>query len=372
MVRDFYDVAIVGAGPAGGMAAVALAASGLSVVLLERQTLPRPKACGGAMPASARALLDWDISPLVEAEIAEQRYLCGGRESRAANAGAPMLLVDRAAFDRYIVARAHVLAEGRLDLVEGQSVRDAQEDDAEVVLTTRQGLTVRARYVIAADGATSSVARALGLFRPSGGAAVDVEIRVTPAAFAREGWRSTFDLDCVRDGYGWVFPKRDRLSCGIGIWRQPSDLKPRVKRFLDGAFGSDEILAAEYRAHPVPVFPGHRPSASRRVCLVGDAARLVDPVVGEGIVYAFESGRLAADVVALLCGATPASGGTGQIVGRPEYGPRLRVAIAEHEDCGAYGAILRLTLARTLNLKRMGSGSFFERGGAFYTDTPTL
>lgn len=358
MRRIDTDIAIVGAGPAGGRAACALAESGLSLALIERAALPRPKACGGAMPQSARALVEADMATLVEAEIAGQTHLMpDGREIRHEAPDRPMILVDRARFDAALVAEARRLAGDRLVLLAGTAVTDAVEDGAGVTLHAGD-TTVRARYVIAADGATSVVARRLGLYGPTAGAGIDVELRTTPEAFARLGRRSLFDMRCVRDGYGWVFPKAGLLSAGVGIWRAPSGLKPAMRRFLDGLLAPGEIAAETWRAHPVPVFTGHRPCASRRVCLAGDAAHLVDPVIGEGILYALESGRMAADTVAALCGVTlpPARGG---IAAHPGYPATLAEIVAAHGDCRAYTTGIRHSLARKLNLIRL------EAEGAF-------
>ena len=78
-----------------------------------------------------------------------------------------------------------------------------------------------------------------------------------------------------------------------------------LEDFLAKSFPAQSILAVKQSVHPVPIYGGHRRIATRRVCLVGDAANLVDPVMGEGIRFAIRSGEIAADVIIGLTGAKP-------------------------------------------------------------------
>lgn len=359
-----HDVVIVGTGPGGGTAACRLVGRGLDVLVLEKERLPRSKACGGAMPGYVRKLLDWSIEPLIRARVSTQLYRYDYSDpARQISMPDPMILVDRPSFDRHFIDRAVRMGGGCIALRQGAAVRGAEEDDDGITLTLRNGETVRARYVIAADGASSVVARSVGLYLRSAGAAVDAAIHVSEDVFAAERHRATFNVHCVDAGYGWIFPKADHLSCGVGMWHRPRRLLTELETFLKRSLPEGSITGIERLSHPVPVFQGHHRVATRRICLVGDAAQLVDPVLGEGIRYAIQSGHLAADVVSALCvpeildeiGHQPA-GAKGD----------LATIHALHGDCGTYNTIVRHTIARDLNLIRLNTRDFLEDPGAVY------
>ena len=362
---EVHDVVIVGTGPGGGMAACRLAGRGLNVLVLEKDHLPRPKACGGAMPGYVRHLLDWSIEPLIRASVDTQLYRYDHSDpARQVSMPDPMILVDRPSFDRHFIDRAVRRGGGRIALRQGAAVRHADEDDDGVTLTLRTAETIRARYVIAADGASSVVARSAGLYLRSAGAAVDAAVHVRNDVFAAERHRATFNVHCVDAGYGWIFPKDDHLSCGVGMWRKPRRLLAELDTFLDRALPRGSITDIARLSHPVPVFQGHHRVATRRICLVGDAAQLVDPILGEGIRYAIQSGRLAADVVSALC--TP---DILDEIGQQPTGTRddLATLHARHGDCGTYNTIIRHTIARELNLIRLNGRDFLENPGAVYS-----
>lgn len=364
------DVVIIGAGPGGGMAACRLAASGLTVMLLEKRTLPRHKPCGGALPDKIHALLDWDIEPYIEARVGSQKFLYNHEQPTFEDKpDTPMLLVSRSRFDVHFIERAA----SRITVRENFSVASVKEDEAGVTIRAKNGEAIHAAYVIAADGATSPTARALGLAQPLPvGAAVDVEIEVTPDVFAAEQTRATFNLYCLPDGYGWIFPKAGYLSCGVAAWRSPKGLPGQMQAFLERSFPPGSIRAIQQYGHPVPLFAGHAPVATRRVCLVGDAARLVDPILGEGIYYAVKSGLLAAEVV--LYQFRQANGVSDfepdwRAVDNCLLDPgQLRALAADQTDCRLYQTLIRRGIARELNLIRLLGQPFFDAPERFYRD----
>lgn len=356
-----YDVAIVGTGPGGGAAAIALAQSGLRVVVVEKEKLPRAKACGGAMPGQIQTAMDFSIAPLIEARIKHQQFCYDhSAEMRQTLMSDPMILVDRATFDLALIKEAMGRPGARIELRDGWAVEDAAEDAEGVTLYSKAGAKLRCRYVIAADGATSRVARACGLYDKAQGAGVDAHVRVTPQVFETERARVTFNLHCVAAGYGWVFPKGDHLSCGVGMWRNPKRLLPQLEDFLARTFPKDSILEIERLSHPVPVFQGHKSVATSRVCLVGDAAHMVDPILGEGIKYALEAGQLAAHVITHLC--RPEADGP-----KVETGTRaLEDLLRDYGDCRVYSEIVRYTVGRKLNIIRLTEDGFFTNPEGVY------
>jgi menaquinone-9 beta-reductase len=327
------DVAIIGGGPGGGMAACGLAATGLRALLLEKETMPRHKPCGGGLTGSVTDLFSWDISPLVERYITRVRNLLDFERPYEVPTGSPILMVNRSRFDAHLVERAVTISGGNVQVREAVRVRSVIEEADRIVIECDGGERIAAAWLIAADGAFSQTARSLGL---AGGAsqqgiALDAEVKVAPEIWEVERERATFNFFCVPYGYGWIFPKRDSLSCGIGAWRGKPRLQRLLDEFLQRSFPTGSILQVHRSGHAIPLHQQRRTIATRRVCLVGDAASLVDPVMGEGIRFALQSGAIAAEVVGELAGVRP-SGAEEPAAGEMDcrlYQQRIEQAIGE-------------------------------------------
>jgi flavin-dependent dehydrogenase len=167
-----------------------------------------------------------------------------------------------------------------------------------VDLETSRG-PLRARFLLAADGATGPTARAAGWTEPLASVpALEAEVEAPPRLLGRFADRARFDLGVPAGGYGWVFPKAGHLSVGVGVFTRGGArrrLRGELSRYLDAAgLGGARVLRV--RGAPIPVRP-RRDAARGRVLLTGDAAGLADPLTGEGISLAILSGRLAAESV---------------------------------------------------------------------------
>lgn len=315
-----FDVAIIGTGPAAGAAAGYLAATGLKVALLEQYALPRPKPCGGLVPEGALAALSQDVSELIGNRVVNRRYSYQHTLPHASHTpDAALALVDRADFDAGLVQYAISAARGSVVLQENFRVREVLETETEVEILGARGQRVTARFVIAADGAASRTARCLALNpRRTHAVGIDTEVRVTEECYRRFAGAVLFDYFCLPCGYGWVFPKGDCvLSVGVASWRKSVDCKAAMANYLSSNFARRDLLASIDRAYPIPVYDGQAPIATKRVCLVGDAASLVDPVTGEGIRFALSSGATAAQSIC-------------EIIANPD------VDAAEPGDCRLY------------------------------------
>ena len=281
-----------------------------------------------------------------------------------------MLMVSRDRFDAHFIEDALETGHGNVQLFEGVDVRHVEETETGVIVHTgNKQEPFYGKYLIAADGVLSPTARSLGLNHPhSIGFAVDAEIHVTADVYEAEKNRATFNLFCVPSGYGWIFPKNGYLSCGVGSWRGKTNLMQHMQSFLAESFPDGSILSIKQYGHGVPVFPGYRQIATRRVCLVGDAAHLVDPIVGEGIQYAIKSGAIAAQVIQNLLQ---------NLSGEPRFETRYIVdvrlsseAVAAlfdtHRDCRVYQVLARRSIGFKLEITRLTGELFFEDSQGFY------
>jgi geranylgeranyl reductase family protein len=291
------DVAIIGTGPGGGVAACILAQSGLRVRLLDSKILPRTKPCGGLMPGGVTTIFDWDTSSLVDHRLNQLEYFHNYQHQHLNQLGnGELLLVDRSKFDLGLIQHALAASRGDTSLLQASAVKLVEEDADGVSISGEGFLPFRARYVIAADGVASRTARCLGL-NPTrkSGVTIDVELRVSDSCYDRYSDRVIFNYFCLPQGYGWIFPKKPPiLSCGVGTWGGRTGVRESVHEFISRNFAPNEVLDQAHLGFPIPIYSGQTTIASKRVCLVGDAASLVNPVSGEGIRFAMWSGMLAA------------------------------------------------------------------------------
>jgi flavin-dependent dehydrogenase len=202
-----------------------------------------------------------------------------------------MVMRDR--FDAALVAAAeHAGAEVRPCC----AVRDIVIRADRIELATMGGPVV-ARFVVAADGATSETARLAGWSPPRPCApALEAEVRVRDVDFARLAGAARFDFGAVAAGYGWVFPKRAHLSIGVCTMRSGVNLNVSLMRYLE-VLGLTRLEHVDKHGFFIPLGPRAEGVVRGRVLLAGDAAGLADPVTGEGISAAIESGTLAAGAV---------------------------------------------------------------------------
>ena len=270
-----YDVAIVGAGPAGSTAAYRLASAGASVLLVDKATFPRDKPCGGGVTGRAARLLPFSIDPVVEDVV--ERLDCGLRYRHrfSRRAHAPLaFMTQRRRLDHYLVQQA---AAAGAEVREGATV-DARELDA--------------RLVIGADGCNGSSAKQLGLAQ---GVVHGVALEANYPHEARFAHAMLVEIAVIRGGYGWIFPKGDHVNVGVG---GNAEEGPRLRgelRRLCEEYGIDPDAAADTRGYRLPMRRAGSELARGNTAVIGDAAGLVDPFSGDGIYEAFLSAQLVAE-----------------------------------------------------------------------------
>jgi geranylgeranyl reductase family protein len=286
-----YDILVIGAGPGGATAAYFLAEQGYRILVLEREILPRYKACGGGISSRMLAQFPFSFDPVIESRVESIRYELRGRSVTIPMPDRPMRMVMRSDFDLFI------LQHSRAEVRQGVAIEKVEEFEDRVCATTKAGEVFEARYLIGADGASSIVAKSLGLRRSKLlAAAIEVEAQVPPEVFQRYKDKPVFFFGEIGMGYLWIFPKSEHLSVGIGAFHpKPGELQAKLAAVMDRC-GID-VRGQPTHGHPLPLYTQSEKIATRRCLLVGDAAGLIDPFTGEGIRFAIKSGRMAAEAI---------------------------------------------------------------------------
>jgi geranylgeranyl reductase family protein len=291
------DVIIAGAGPAGTLAAYELATHGHSVLILEKAAFPRYKVCGAGLTHKIIREIPFDISPILETEINQVIFTKGFKDQFArTSSGALLYCTNRDILDDYLLAKA---VEAGARVIHGEKVTEVSQEKGFVKVITRSG-TYRSSLLIGADGASSSVARSAGLrehIMP--GLAWEAEIKVDEASLARYSGTVFLDWGSFPGGYGWVFPKKDHLSIGVGgpatlsKWMMP--YYDKLVNYLEKDCGIRVTETSSLKSWPIPVRVKRSRFHNGRVLVAGDAGGLTDPLTGEGIYYAVRSGKIAAE-----------------------------------------------------------------------------
>ena len=291
-----YDVAVVGAGPGGSAAALALSRGGLRVAILEKAVPPRYKTCGGGLLGRTLELLPLDLRAVVEREcFSAELHHHGPALSFATQRERPVVsMVMRDRFYHLITAAAQ---DAGAKLLAGAAVLEVVRGADAVELRTKAG-AITARLVIAADGVGSVVARQSGLAElrhviP----ALECEVSVDAARFEKLRHAARFDFGLTPHGYAWVFPKREHLSIGVLTTRRGScNLNDEYARYL-AHLGLTGPLLEERHGFMLPIRPRAGLFDTPRIFPIGDAAGLADPLTAEGISAAILSGQLAAAAI---------------------------------------------------------------------------
>jgi geranylgeranyl reductase family protein len=309
-----FDVLVVGAGPAGSATAIHLARGAARVLLVDRARFPRDKPCGGGLTGRALWHAPCEVGSVVEHDVDRFVLRLGyGRRATHRADGTVIRMTQRRRLD--LLLAEHAAAAGA-DVRDGTRVADL-DVRADGVRATVGGDRISASYLVGADGANGTVARAAGLGEGIvTGVALEGNVpwgQLDRGGYERSAW---VELGVVPGGYGWVFPKGDHANLGVGGWAGEG---PRLRAHLERlarAHGVDPGALRDVRGHRLPM-RRHGASAARgRVLLVGDAAGLVDPLSGDGIYEAFVSAGLAADAL---------------LEGRPdEYEAGLSAALDRH------------------------------------------
>jgi geranylgeranyl reductase family protein len=325
-VTDHWDVAVVGAGPAGAAAAREAARSGARTLLLERAQIPRYKRCGGGLIGlSQQAIADAgvDASQLARDDVGRITFTSDGRRRFTRETAAFLPMVMRSDLDAALVQQA---VGAGATLRTGVTVAAYTEDDGGVLLGTSDG-PIRASVVVGADGSQGRCASYVGVVHEHVDIGLEAELPTPPGS----DWHGHALLDWgpVPGSYGWVFPKGDVLTVGVIGDRSGGEAMRDYYRAFVRQLGLDLATAVHDGGHLTRVRTTTSPLRRGRVLAAGDAAGLLEPWTREGISYALRSGAVAGRAAATdhtsYDGAVIAALGAEMAAGR-----RARAAFTAH------------------------------------------
>ncbi|MFB0535507.1 MAG: NAD(P)/FAD-dependent oxidoreductase [Anaerolineae bacterium] len=305
------DVIVVGAGPAGASAAYFLAGAGIDVLLVDREVFPRQKVCGDGLASRALVVLermglgDW-LKGFPEPEVMlfsspngeAVRIRPDRRDGFCYGRGIPRLRLDEAIVERAVMAGA--------PLLDGTKVTSLEQQKGGLYLRgERNGQIVRldTRLVIAADGGQASFTRRLGLIHQPPDL---VAVRAYFEGDVGPQNRPEIHLEqAIMPGYNWIFPLGGgRANVGTGtlvstVKEGSLSLAKMMRQFAtSNPYARERLRLAEMvspvQGHPLRTDLRGTRAYDQRVLVAGEAAGLVNPLSGEGIAYALESGEMAA------------------------------------------------------------------------------
>lgn len=297
------EVIVAGAGPAGAIAAYELAVRGIQVLVLEKSVFPRYKVCGAGLTHKILKEIPFDLSGIIETTIYNICFSAQCKDAFQRTSDNPMIYCTmREKLDAFLLEKA-TAAGAKVHF--GEAVTGVFQTPGGVKVQTRNGM-YRGALLIGADGATSRVSRTTGLNKNiMMGMAWEAEVLTDRAFLTRYAQTVFLDWGTFPGGYGWVFPKSDHFSIGVG---GPATLSkymiPYYQQFLkylengcglpDQEAGLRILGTISLKAWPIPVRIQKSVFHQGSVLVTGDAGGLTDPLTGEGIYCAVRSGSLAA------------------------------------------------------------------------------
>jgi geranylgeranyl reductase family protein len=294
--RAEWDVAVIGAGPAGLAAASAAAAAGARTVVLERARHPRYKTCGGGLIGASLAATRGQIALPARDQIRSATFtLRGGHEFTREHHEPLLAMVLREEFDDALLRRA---LECGAVARQRTPVRALDQAGDHATARLADGSAVTAKVIVGADGSSGVSARHVGVEFAQVDLGLELEIDV-PAPVRRQ-WagRVLLDWGKIPASYGWVFPKGDRLTVGVIAARGNGDATRQYLREFVSRLGLGSFEVVRDSGHLTRCRADQSSLRKGRVLVAGDAAGLLDPWTREGISFALRSGALAGEFAA--------------------------------------------------------------------------
>ena len=303
MSSNKYDVIVVGGGPAGAATAICCATAGKKVLLLEKGSLNRDKPCGGVLPSVAPETIEDIVGESIPDEVRTDPPELGlyyvppsGRENGGKVKNYSIHNIDRALFDQWL--RNLATEAGVVVKHDSQCTDITKTDQYNVRINSGEDESIEhSDFLVGADGVRSSVRKKL--FKSSNAPAMIV---------GQEHWKTSGDFEAcfygffrgdVSIAYAYLIPKADSLILGLGAvpHQEPNvtQLLTRFRSWLEKEFSFVPSHQIKKEAWSIPF--GYFIPGEGNTLLVGDAAGLCNPLSGEGIRLAVESGEAAAAAI---------------------------------------------------------------------------
>jgi menaquinone-9 beta-reductase len=312
------DAVVVGGGPAGAAAATRLAARGFHTIVVDRAAFPRDKVCGDLVgPAALAELASLGVAEAEAFRATNKIRDCAVQLDGDQLASLPIPKVDGLPCYARVIPRLHLDAwilaaaqQAGATILSGRKVT-AVERAADAVVVQGRGAAgpwqIRARLLLGADGSNSTIARALRGAPPPRQDRILAVRTYFDQVIGPPGQAGFYMCGDSFPGYYWLFPGADAwANVGVGTvlatypqsGRNLRELllrliaeDPAIRRRLRGA-----RMRGDVEGHPLTTYNPRLPLAGDRVMLLGDAAGLINPLNGEGIQYALQSARWAAEI----------------------------------------------------------------------------
>ena len=305
-----YDIAIIGAGPAGTSCALALRNSGLKVALIDKSKFPRDKTCGDAIPGpSLKFLKEIQKDFITDLQGFEDKhkikssilYLANG-ESIEINWKTDAYNSRRFHFDEFLLNQ--VKKHTKVSIYEGIRIKTITREEQKITIKSKDSdFSITCDMVIGSDGANSIVSKILGDGQPKH----SINSVALSAIYKNVGSpieANEFYLLKKFPGYFWIFPLGNNYyNVGFGTTKQPSSTPINLRKYFDKIIVEHPIISKKFSAAEIhseitgfklPIGGKKINISGERFLLTGDAANLIDPLSGHGIDKAIKSGMLAA------------------------------------------------------------------------------
>lgn len=303
------DVLIVGAGPSGVSCGMHLKDSGLKVVVIDKSTFPRDKICGDAIPGPSWKSIkkfipdvEKDIDGIEGAQKIKSSVINYQKKDLLSIFWATKAYnIPRNTFDNYLFQK--LKNDESITVFEGDRINDIQRTDEGFILETTKGVKISSKFIVGADGANSVVRRKLGKEMKNDNT-LGVSVRAYYKGLEFPSDANYFYIRNNFPGYFWVFPlENDLFNVGIGYEKELVGREMNIKESLQDFIDSDMDLKEKFSAgelvskivgHKLPYGGAKQDYSGDGFLLIGDAANLVDPMMGHGIDKALISGDIAA------------------------------------------------------------------------------
>lgn len=308
-----YDVAIIGAGPAGTSCALALRNSGLKIALIDKSKFPRNKTCGDAIPGPALKFLkeireeiinefhDLEHKQRIKSSIL---YMSNGA-SLEINWKTDAYNSQRLHFDEFLLNQ--VKKHTKTSVYEGVKIKSITREEQKINIKSRESnFSITCDMVIGSDGANSIVSKTLSHPKSD-----KLNIAIALSAKYKNVYspNDSNEFYLLKDlpGYFWIFPLGDNyFNVGFGTFNQYDSKPINLKKYFREIISEHPIISkkfsdakvySEITGFKLPLGGKKNSISGKNFLLTGDAANLIDPLSGHGIDKAIKSGILAAQQI---------------------------------------------------------------------------